>query len=105
MTLLMRQSRRLHSHHGQCVGIGNGLPASPVWMIMVQVQGDRVAWAGHSRGLSIVKLAEALSLRASALRRIEQLRARIASSARYQEGEEPAEDAAALLAEVDGVLD
>ncbi|OBG66740.1 MULTISPECIES: DIP1984 family protein [unclassified Mycobacterium] len=51
-----------------------------------------------------MKLAEALSLRADALRRIEQLRTRIVSSARYQEGEEPAEDAAALLAEVEGVL-
>lgn len=52
-----------------------------------------------------MKLAEALSLRATAVRRIEQLRARIVSNARYQEGEEPAEDAAALLAEVDGVLE
>ncbi len=46
-----------------------------------------------------MKLAEALSLRANALRRIDQLRARIVSNARYQEGEDPAEDAAALLAE------
>jgi hypothetical protein len=52
-----------------------------------------------------VKLAEALSLRADAVRKIEQLRTRIVSNARYQEGEEPAEDAAALLAEVDGVID
>jgi predicted negative regulator of RcsB-dependent stress response len=52
-----------------------------------------------------MKLAEALSLRATALRRIEQLRTRIISSARYQEGEEPAEDAAALLTEVEGVID
>lgn len=52
-----------------------------------------------------MKLAEALSLRATAARRMEQLRARIVSNARYQEGEEPAEDAAALLAEVDGVVD
>ncbi|OBG95250.1 hypothetical protein A5697_02180 [Mycobacterium sp. E3251] len=51
-----------------------------------------------------MKLAEALSLRADALRRIEQLRTRIVSNARYQEGEEPAEDAAALLTEVEGVL-
>jgi hypothetical protein len=36
---------------------------------------------------------------------MEQLRARIASNARYQEGEEPPEDAAALLTEVDGVVD
>lgn len=52
----------------------------------------------------IVKLAEALSLRANAARRIEQLRSRIVSNARYQEGEEPAEDAAALLVEASEVL-
>jgi hypothetical protein len=51
-----------------------------------------------------VKLAEALSLRANAHRRIEQLRTRIASNARYQEGEEPSEDAAALLIEADETL-
>jgi hypothetical protein len=44
-----------------------------------------------------MKLAEALALRAEATRRIEQLRARIIDNARYQEGEEPAEDAAGLL--------
>lgn len=54
--------------------------------------------------LGRMKLAEALALRADAARRVEQLRARIAASARYQEGEAPAEDAAALLAEIDGVL-
>lgn len=54
--------------------------------------------------LGRMKLAEALALRADAARRVEQLRARIAASARYQEGEAPAEDAAALLAEVGGVL-
>src|SRR5205814_5948386 len=51
-----------------------------------------------------MKLAEALALRADAARRVEQLRARIAASARYQEGEAPAEDAAALLAEAGEVL-
>ncbi|AYE93528.1 hypothetical protein C0J29_00595 [Mycobacterium paragordonae] len=50
-------------------------------------------------------LAEALALRADSVRRVEQLRARIAGSARFQEGEEPAEDAAALLAEAGQVLD
>jgi hypothetical protein len=44
-----------------------------------------------------MKLAEALALRAEATRRIEQLRGRIVDNARYQEGEEPAEDAAGLL--------
>ncbi len=44
-----------------------------------------------------MKLAEALALRAEAARRIEQLRARIVDNARYQEGEEPAEDASRLL--------
>ncbi|MEU2073797.1 DIP1984 family protein [Streptomyces sp. NPDC013489] len=51
-----------------------------------------------------MKLAEALALRADAARRVEQLRARVAGSARFQEGEEPAEDAAALLAETGEVL-
>lgn len=51
-----------------------------------------------------MKLAEALALRGDAVQRTEQLRARIAASARYQEGEAPAEDAAALLVEVDEVF-
>ncbi|MGW8556038.1 DIP1984 family protein [Streptomyces tubercidicus] len=51
-----------------------------------------------------MKLAEALAERAEATRRVEQLRARVVSSARYQEGETPAEDAAQLLAEASGVL-
>jgi hypothetical protein len=52
-----------------------------------------------------VKLAEALALRADATRRVEQLRTRIVANARFQEGEEPAEDAQALLAEAGAVLD
>lgn len=52
-----------------------------------------------------MKLGEALAERADAARRVEQLRTRIAASARYQEGETPAEDAARLLAEADEVLD
>ncbi|CAH0160006.1 DIP1984 family protein [Microbacterium foliorum] len=51
-----------------------------------------------------MKLAEALTARADLQRRIEQLRARITANARYQEGEEPAEDAAALLVEADAAL-
>lgn len=51
-----------------------------------------------------MKLAEALSLRANATRVIEQLRTRIVNNARYQEGEEPAEDAAALLTAADDAL-
>ncbi|MGC4856560.1 DIP1984 family protein [Micromonospora sp. DT4] len=51
-----------------------------------------------------MKLAEALALRADAARRAEQLRARITASARYQEGEAPAEDASALLSEVGEAL-
>lgn len=51
-----------------------------------------------------VKLAEALAERAAATRRVEQLRARVVSNARYQEGETPAENAAQLLAEADEVL-
>lgn len=52
-----------------------------------------------------MKLAEALSLRADAVRRIERLRGRIVGNARFQEGEVPAEDAGALLAEAGQVLD
>lgn len=52
-----------------------------------------------------MQLAEALSLRADAVRRIEQLRSRITSNARIQEGEEPSENAAALLAEARRVFD
>ena len=59
---------------------------------------------GPTRRGEIVKLAEALSMRADSVRRIEQLRARIVGNARYQEGEEPAEDAVAMLAEVEEVL-
>jgi hypothetical protein len=51
-----------------------------------------------------MKLAEALALRADAARRAEQLRARIAASGRYQDGETPAEDAAALLTEAGEAL-
>lgn len=50
-------------------------------------------------------MAEGLALRADAARRVVQLRARIVASARYQEGEEPAEDAAALLAEAGAAVD
>ena len=52
-----------------------------------------------------MKLAEALALRADAARRAEQLKARIVANARYQEGEEPSEDASALLTEAGAVLD
>ena len=52
-----------------------------------------------------MKLGEALSMRADAARRVEQLRTRIVANARYQEGETPTEDAAALLAEAGLVLD
>lgn len=52
-----------------------------------------------------MKLAEALSLRSDAQRRLEQLKARAVSSARYQEGAPPAEDPAALHAEALLVVD
>jgi len=52
-----------------------------------------------------MKVAEALALRADTTRRVEQLRARIVASARYQEGEEPPEEAAALLDEAGAALD
>jgi hypothetical protein len=52
-----------------------------------------------------MKLAEALLLRADRKRTFEQLKTRAQSMARYQEGEEPAEDAAALLQLAQEVLD
>ncbi|GAB2854470.1 DIP1984 family protein [Actinoallomurus bryophytorum] len=52
-----------------------------------------------------MKLAEALAERAEATRRVERLRARVVGSARYQEGETPAENAADLLAEAGEALD
>jgi hypothetical protein len=52
-----------------------------------------------------MKLGEALTVRADAARRVEQLQARIVASARFQEGEKPAEDAKALLAEAGLALD
>jgi hypothetical protein len=44
-----------------------------------------------------MKLAEALLQRSDAQRRVDQLRDRVTANARYQEGEEPIEDAAELL--------
>ena len=50
-----------------------------------------------------MKLAEALILRADCRKRFEQLNARILRSAKAQEGDEPAENPAELLAELEGV--
>jgi hypothetical protein len=52
-----------------------------------------------------MKLAEALLLRADRNRTFEQLRARIAASARHQEGERPPENASDLIQAASGVLD
>jgi hypothetical protein len=52
-----------------------------------------------------MKLAEALLLRADHNRTIEQLRGRIVASARYQEGEQPPEDANDLLDTCSSLLD
>lgn len=52
-----------------------------------------------------MRLAEALMERSDLQRRIESLRSRIQASARYQEGEDPAEDASALLAEAGEAVD
>jgi len=52
-----------------------------------------------------VKLAEALAERGDLTRRVEHLKSRILTNARHQEGESPAEDAAALLVELEKVLD
>jgi len=51
-----------------------------------------------------MKLAEALLLRADRKRTLEQLKARAQATARFQEGEEPAEDANELLARAEDVL-
>src|SRR5205823_4860784 len=51
----------------------------------------------HVRRTPLMKLAEALLLRADRTRAFEQLKARAQASARYQEGEEPPEEANALL--------
>ena len=51
-----------------------------------------------------MKLAEALAARSDAMKVVEQLRARVAANARYQEGDAPAEDAAAMLTELDRVF-
>jgi hypothetical protein len=52
-----------------------------------------------------MKLAEALLLRADRNRTLEQLKQRIQVSARYQEGENPPEDARDLVAAASAVLD
>ena len=52
-----------------------------------------------------MKLAEALALRSDAQKRLAQLQARAVAVARYQEGEEPAEQAADLLAEARRVVE
>ena len=52
-----------------------------------------------------MKLAEALQLRSDVQKRIQQLRQRIALTARMQEGEQPAEDPNALLAEAGELTD
>lgn len=51
-----------------------------------------------------MKLAEALVQRADLQKRIEQLRKRLKLSAQVQEGEQPAEDPAELMAEVERLL-
>jgi hypothetical protein len=52
-----------------------------------------------------MKLAEALALRSDAQKRLAQLQSRAVTSARYQEGEEPAESSGDLLAEARAVVD
>ena len=52
-----------------------------------------------------MKLAEALLLRADRNRTLEQLKQRVQVSARYQEGEEPPEDARELVSMASTVLD
>jgi Family of unknown function (DUF6847) len=51
-----------------------------------------------------LKLAEALAERSDCQNRLEDLKKRMARSARVQEGEQPAEDSTALLAEIERVF-
>lgn len=51
-----------------------------------------------------MKLAEALIARADYQKRIEQLKKRIGFNVKTQEGEPPAEDPNAMLAELDGIM-
>ncbi|MCL2490214.1 MAG: DIP1984 family protein [Propionibacteriaceae bacterium] len=51
-----------------------------------------------------MKLAEALSSRSEAIKKLESLRTRIRANALYQEGDKPQEDASALLDEASEVL-
>jgi len=51
-----------------------------------------------------MKLAEALKERADLNKKIEQLRTRLRNNALYQEGEQPAEDPAELLTELDATV-
>jgi hypothetical protein len=51
-----------------------------------------------------MKLAEALIARADSQKRIEQLKKRIGFNVKMQEGEKPAEDPNAMLAELDGIM-
>ena len=50
-----------------------------------------------------MKLAEALILRADCKKRLEQLKARVARNARFQEGDRPAEEPQGLVAEFERV--
>jgi hypothetical protein len=50
-----------------------------------------------------MKLAEALILRADCRKRFQQLQSRILTSAKVQEGDEPAENPTELIAELEGV--
>jgi hypothetical protein len=52
-----------------------------------------------------MKLSEALAQRADLQKRVRQLAERLQASALVQEGEQPAEDPQALLAELNGVLE
>jgi N-methylhydantoinase B/oxoprolinase/acetone carboxylase alpha subunit len=52
-----------------------------------------------------MKLAEALVLRADRKKRIEQLKQRILRNAKIQQGEKPAEDPEALIAEMERISD
>lgn len=92
---MRRSCRFMLAWKSRCTGLGG--------CVILAARTSQMGVRAITKGVEM-KLAEALALRADATRRVEQLRARITGSARHQEGETPAEDAAALLAESEELL-
>lgn len=69
-----------------------------VWLLCFAVD------CGKPKRWPFLKLAEALAERSDCQNRLEDLKKRMVRSARVQEGEQPAEDSMALLAEIERVF-